>query len=425
MKSSEFPPAISSRSGRFVLWRSVLALAFVQGSIILSWVIYRAYLPYLLTEFGYAKEFAATILLIENILAVGMEPLFGSFSDSRKRFIGTQFPLISLGVILSSAVFILIPCFGLFLQPNGFGKYLLPAFLIFWALAMAMFRSPVIALLGEYAATPMLPQAASFLMVAGGLIGAFAPVSQEFLLSLGPVSTFSVASLVLLLAVMVLRSFHPPASPPQTSSVTINPFPFEAFGLIFLTGLFVNWAVSFSMLSVGKLLGTNLSALFPQIDLKSAMLTIGIVMALASLPAGWLATRLGNRRGILAGMAVGASSLLLWSIPAAGILGVVFLVTGLNFVVGMLGLAGIIVGLSLVNVGVFPFALGLMPSRGGLGIGGYFGGVAAAASLAPMLFGQVQKMPAFQGGILGVLMFAMAGGCVILSRNLNSSGNDF
>lgn len=407
MKGSDLSPAVSSGNGRFILWRCVLALALVQGAISLSWVIYRAYLPKLLGQFGFPASFAATVLLIENILAIGMEPFFGGLSDRGKRFMGTGFPLISLGVILASAVFILIPCFGIFLKPNVIWKYLLPGFLIFWSLAMTMFRSPVIALLGQYAAVPALPLAASFLMVAGGLIGAFAPVSQDFLLSLGPVVTFGAGSIILLLAVMVLRSLHPPLSPPETSAGVASPFPLPAFGLIFLTGIFVSLAISFTMSTLPKLLRTNISLL---LDVKSTMFVIGILIALAAMPAGWVASRLGNRRGILTGMVLGATALLLWLIPAAGIL----------------GLVGIIAGLSLVNVGVFPFALGLMPaSRAGLAIGGYFGGVMAGASLLPLVFGPVDKIPAFEGVVWGVLMFILAGGCVVLSRNLRVVSNEF
>lgn len=407
MKSSDLSPAVSSGNGRFILWRCVLALALVQGAITLSWVIYRAYLPKLLGQFGFPASLAATVLLIENILAIGMEPFFGGLSDRGKRFMGTGFPLISLGVILASAVFILIPCFAIFLKPNVVLSYLFPAFLIFWSLAMTMFRSPVIALLGQYAAVPALPQAASFLMVAGGLIGAFAPVSQEFLLSLGPVVTFGCGSIVLLLAVMVLRSVHPPLSPTETSTAALSPFPFAALGLIFLTGIFVSLAISFTMSTLPKLLRTNI--LF-SLDVKSTMFVIGILIALAAMPAGWVASRLGNRRGFLIGLVLGTSSLLLWLIPA----------------VGILGLVGIIAGLSLVNVGVFPFALGLVPaSRAGLAIGGYFGGVGAGASLLPVVFGPADKIPAFQGCVVGVLMFVLAGGCVLLSRNLRVVSNDF
>ncbi|MCT7951305.1 hypothetical protein NG798_16005 [Ancylothrix sp. C2] len=407
MKSSDLSPAISSGNGRVILWRCVLALALVQGAITLSWVIYKAYLPKLLGQFGFPAAFAATILLIENILAVGMEPFFGGMSDRGKRFMGTGFPLISLGVILSSALFILIPCFVIFLPPNVIWKYLLPAFLILWSLAMTMFRSPVIALLGQYAAVPALPQAASFLMVAGGLIAAFAPVSQQFLLSLGPVVTFGAGSIVLLLAVLVLRSLHPPLSAPQTSLSVASPFPLPAFGLIFLTGIFVSLAITFAMSTLPKLLRTNISL---QLDVKSTMFVIAILIALAALPAGWLATRLGSRRGILTGMVVAACALLLWLIPAAGIL----------------GLVGMIAGLSLVNVGVFPFALGLMPaSRAGLAIGGYFGGVGAGASLLPVVFGPVDKIPAVGGAMLGVLMFVLAGACVVLSGNVQASRNNF
>jgi Na+/melibiose symporter-like transporter len=133
---------------RFVLWRPVLGLAAVQGSIILSWVIYRAYLPKLLTQVGFPETLAAKLLLIEMILAIALEPLMGGLSDQVKYWVGTRFPFISLGVILSSALFIAIPASVAFGTPSGVMRWILPCLAISFSgdgIADALCRRPRIA----------------------------------------------------------------------------------------------------------------------------------------------------------------------------------------------------------------------------------------------------------------------------------------
>ncbi|KYC43472.1 hypothetical protein WA1_10415 [Scytonema hofmannii PCC 7110] len=134
-----------------ILWLQVCSLAGVQGAITLSWLIYALYLPRLLAGFGFPASLAVWVLIVENALAVVMEPLFGALSDKAKHRIGRSFPFISVGVILSSAFFIAIPTLTVFFPPSDVTRIILLSVTIAWAMAMTVFRSPAIALLGRYA----------------------------------------------------------------------------------------------------------------------------------------------------------------------------------------------------------------------------------------------------------------------------------
>lgn len=408
MNNSESAPANSIADRRFILWRQVLSLAAVQGGITLTWVIYKLYLPALLKQFGFPATLAASLLLLESALAVVMEPLMGGVSDRTRRWVGTRFPLISLGVILSSALFISIPFLAIFVKPEMVFKYLIPGFMVAWALAMTVFRSPVLCLLGQYASVPELPMAASFLMVAGGVIGAFAPISSSFLLSLGPTITFATGSIILLVAVKMLRSIHRPENSLANSSShaefsAANPaISISSLGLIFATGTFLTWGVTLLMTTLPKVL----TALLPQADVKLFMFAISITIAVAALPAGWVAVRLGNRPGMLTGVVCAVFALLLLGFVP-------------NRLILALGVMAVVASVSLLNVGFIPFVLGLMPSqRAGLAVGTYFGGVNAAASLLPVVFGSLDKITPADAVIRGVLVLAGVGVCVFLSSKI-------
>ncbi|NJM95436.1 MAG: hypothetical protein HC792_03880 [Acaryochloridaceae cyanobacterium CSU_5_19] len=59
MKSSAVTPTTT-------YWQPVLAMALMQGAIILCWIVYRLYIPDLLGQFGFPKSSAVIILAIEG-----------------------------------------------------------------------------------------------------------------------------------------------------------------------------------------------------------------------------------------------------------------------------------------------------------------------------------------------------------------------
>lgn len=382
---------------RFVRWRPVLGLAAVQGSIILSWVIYRAYLAKFLTQLGFAENFATTLLLIESLLGLALEPLMGGLSDRVKYWVGTRFPLISLGVILSSALFIAIPGSIAFRTPAGGLRWILPGLAIAWALAMTVFRAPVMALLMYYASASQLPRAVSVMIFVGGTLGAVAPFANQFLLSLGPGVAFATGSIVMLAAVKVLRALHPPEPPALLTPQDRVALSSLLLGLASIMGvsLGITWGLRFG----GGTLSQAVVIPFPDAELKMVTFLFGLAVAIGALPAGIVAARWGNSRAILFGIAATVGFVLLMGfVPiGAGIVGAV---------------AGLVAALSLVNNGAIPFVFeSVPPHRVGLGIGTYFGTLGAALNLFSPLFGSVATDAGTQA-IYSAIAFLFAGLCV-------------
>lgn len=386
---------------RAVLWLPVCGLAAMQGAITLTWLIYNLYLPQLLVQFGFSKQLAAPLLIIENGLAVVMEPLMGGLSDRAKRWVGSRFPLISAGVVLSSALFIAIPLVVIFGQKAGVTRTVLLVVLVAWALAMTLFRSPAISLLAQYATPTQLPLAASLLTLTAGVIGAFKPIASQFLLSLGAVFTFAIGSFVLLGTAAVLRWFNSRDKTPEAmvNQKAAQPASFYVLGLIFATGAAVTWGTRF-------LMGTLPLVLKIQLDITNVdwlMVVIAIALAFAALPAGDWAASIGNRKAMLIGIGV-----------TVGLLQViVFILTW--FTLGA-SVVGIIAGLSLVVNSAIPLALTLVqPQRAGLATGMYFGGVAAAVSLFGLVFPLANTITPVAGAIGGAIAFLLVALCIAAS----------
>lgn len=379
----------TSTSKPSILWVQLIGLALVQGAISLTWLLYKLYVPQLLTTFGFPGLFP-TITIIENALGVIIEPIAGNFSDRQRRWLGTRFPLISLGVILASALFIAIPGFYIFGQSLTSLHGIFPILLILWAVAMAIFRSPVTALLGQYAVETKLPQAMSILIFMGGIIGAIRPISSQFILGLGSGITFTIGSLVLLGSVGVLRYFNPDLSVIPQSEEPTQKLYFRNLVFIVLLGLFFAWGNR-----------SILGEVFPQIiknyggNTQLIMFSGLILLAFASIPAGLFAVKVGNHRATLIGL-MATTILLLFSS---------FITNKLLIILVSLLL---IASYSLIANGIIPIAFSLVPShKGGLGIGVYFGGFSLAMSGYDFMvkyLGTVNLMISYRLGIIAFLI---------------------
>ncbi|OCQ99851.1 MFS transporter [Nostoc sp. MBR 210] len=382
-----------ARSPAQVLWLQVLALAAVQGSISLAWLIYNSYLPQLLTQFGFSASLAAGLLVVENALSAVLEPLMGGLSDKSQRWVGSRFPFISVGVILSSTLFIAIPCIVTFVQPTVIMRSLLPLTLVAWALAMTIFRSPAMALLWKYATPPQLPSAVSVVTLVGGTIGAFRPIASQYILSFGAVFAFTIASLVMLAVAWLLRWLNPPDTPNLQPETTTVKLPYPTLSLIFATGIGVAWGTRLLMNTLTQLLKLQ----FPGQNIDMLLVYIGLAIAISALPAGVFAVKLGNSRAMLVGVVATIISILAIAFTGAILPLIVLLVLSFS---------------TIIN-GVIPLALELMPANlGGLGIGTYFGGFALAMSLFGWLFPQAAKITPINSSLFCALAFFLVGICV-------------
>jgi len=312
LKPNPLPPEMSQgRKPVKVLWLQVCALAGVQASIGVAWVIYNLYLANLLQEFGFAPGAATTVVLLSNLLAALVEPIAGGLADLCQRWLGSRFPVIAVGVVLSAAFFVLIPLLWLlgswgqgvtWLRPG------LPLILVGWALAMSLFRGPVLSLLGNYALNRRLPQAASFLTLTEGFARGWGFLASGWLLGLGPVFAFGIGSTALLLGAIVLLLTDPDVEvdrhpkPAQSSPLILpnppNPpdpkaqKPLQLVKLGWLLGAGVGATLGFRLLFMGfsqalqkmPLTGTQSSLILGILFLSMSLLAPGPALGQTSNP---------------------------------------------------------------------------------------------------------------------------------------------
>lgn len=375
----------------------------MQGAITLVWVIYTTYLPEFLGEFGFPLSVATVLLIVENLLSAAAEPLMGNFSDRAQHWIGTRFPFIAVGVILSSFLFLSLPVvvaggqFGLALRG------LMIVLLIAWALSMTIFRSPVLSLLGRYAIATQLPFAASALTLVGALASAIAPLANQAILQLGAPVTFTGGTLVLLGASLYLRHVAPPSATPPARLVPpserqhLPALPFRNLVFVFLAGMGITIGFRLLLFALPSVVPETGNALGRWI-----LVLFFIAIALSALPMGAWAARLGTVKALLLGLAGLVTETLLLSLfgSVAALMLLIALLAGVTF--------------SLVSNCTLPFALSLVPpARAALSTGLFFGGGALGSSLFFSLF---QNPVPQAGAAFGAIAFLLAAFCVALCR---------
>ncbi len=366
-----------------VRWLQVWSLASVQGAISLSWIAYAIYLPKFIEQvFEYppdqAQQFAAMLLVIESAIAVIIEPLFGSISDFWQRWFNSRMPLIVMGAIASTALFIALPSVVIFGGKNEVTRSIFPILAVLWAVAMATFRSPVLSLLGGFAGASQLPLAASVLTLVGGFIASIRPLATKFILGLGAPITFTIATISLLGGVAALRTamiYMPkkPVSEPdlEKDSQKSKSLPIKGFLVNLAIVILVGAAIGLGMrLLMGEVVPRTLRSEiieFTGFSFEILMGSVLITQAILAIATGAISKLIDNKRLMMIGLGGIAVGLSLLSFGA---------------IASMIVILFMLFCVSAINNGMVAFALTMVPkSLSGLIVGTFFSGLSWAIAL--------------------------------------------
>jgi Na+/melibiose symporter-like transporter len=147
-----------SRNKTFLLGFGFLGISMI-------WAMYNAYLPVFLKEtFQLPFSMVGAIMTFDNIFAILLLPFLGALSDSTNTKIGKRRPYILVGAPLAMIFFILIP-FANKIQALGLMMFTV----ILMNLSMALYRSPVIALMPDITPSKYRSHANGIINFMGGV----------------------------------------------------------------------------------------------------------------------------------------------------------------------------------------------------------------------------------------------------------------
>ena len=380
----------------------LLGLGFFGVSVI--WSVYNAFVPAFLEEkFLMAAGFIGVFMTLDNIAALFIQPAVGNWSDRLRTSIGRRMPFILVGAPVAAIAFIVLP------MTTSLVLFFLAALALL--LSMAVWRTPVVALMPDITPSKYRSQANGIINFMGGLGAIIAFLGGAKLYEMNPTYPFLLgAALVAISAVLVFIFIKEPkeysTAPKDTPSLgdsvkaILNDKDKSALRIllaIFFWFIAYNGIEAFFTLYTKNHLGLTIS------DGSRLLGQLSLLFVLFSLPAGYIGAAIGRRITIIAGillmtacitviyfLPISTLTTVLTKLPAIGevpIVGLILMVIG--------------IGWALININSLPMVVDMTDaSRIGTYTGLYYMFSTLAAISGPMLYGLIVQLSGNQYNLL-------------------------
>ena len=181
---------------------TLFLLGFGFFGISIVWPLYNAYVPIFLKDFSLSSTSIGFIMTIDNIFAIFMLPLIGVLSDQTRTRLGRRMPYILFGAPLAGLFFALIP-----ITRELHLLWFMMLNIIFMNFFMALFRSPVIALMPDITPSKYRSQANGIINFMGGLGALIAYFVGKPLYDKNYALPFWLGALVMVIALILVVFF--------------------------------------------------------------------------------------------------------------------------------------------------------------------------------------------------------------------------
>ncbi|MCR4407256.1 MAG: SLC45 family MFS transporter [Anaerolineae bacterium] len=402
----------------------LLGLGFFGISVI--WSIYNSYIPPFLRQYELPWWLVGFVMTFDNIAGLIIQPYVGQLSDRTRTRLGRRMPYILVGAPIAALFWMLIPVIHLTMPHVTSTLVLLTGAIILMNIAMAIFRTPTVALMPDITPSPLRSKANGIINLMGGLGTTLAFLGGAFLYKMYPGLPFWVGGVIMLVAeIILILVIREPQEYYSHADVPTDPRP-GLFDTLLLTlrdvgqvirdpeksALFIflaifTWFVGYNaietfwtsygreVLYAGQIVAGQMTA-DQAVAKASGMLTyISAVFLIFALPAGFIATRFGRKRTIMTGLVI---LMAMW-------LGIYFIHADL-YVIATLILSGI--GWALININSLPIVVDLVPEeKVGSYTGLYYFFSMAAAITAPPLVGALMDLLGVQVMFLFTPLFML------------------
>ncbi|MCD6449388.1 MAG: SLC45 family MFS transporter [Thermotogaceae bacterium] len=367
----------------------VLGFGFFGISII--WSIYNAYVPIFLKYFYLSSMAIGFIMTIDNIFAILMLPYIGALSDQTRTKIGRRMPYILAGAPTAAVFFGLIPLFYFKVTSvtlpyslvsisisKSYAMNVLPWMMytiIIMNFAMALFRSPVIALMPDITPSKYRSQANGIVNLMGGLGALMVYFAGKIIYDMSPALLFLIGALIMLVAnlivVLFIREPEEFRRPVEGGKIDFSfKKSFSSLGenlkdifhskeksLLFMLLSILFWFVAFNSIET---FFTSYAKFYLGMKESTGALILGffsLSFMLFSIPAGFIGSKIGRKRTITAGLII-ASIMVFIALMLKNLIGLMLL-----FMAGGFGWA-------MVNVNSLPMVVDMTTKEK---VGGYTG----------------------------------------------------
>ncbi|MBI4787297.1 MAG: MFS transporter [Chloroflexi bacterium] len=340
--------------------------------------------PFLGSDFGLKANEVSIVVTLATIITFLIQPMIGSLSDNTRSRLGRRMPFIIIFAPIAALGFALLPTL---VQPDLLWGFVVV--LLLTTVALALFRTPVIALMPDITPSQFRSQANGLINLMGGIGGILAFAAGAFLYGLNRALPFFAAAVALVLAcaIVVWRIKEPKdsdtkaveARPALIRSLRVVLAAREKSALLLFLAIFA-WFVGYNAVETFfTLYGVKMLKL-PANNAAFLLSFVALMFVIFAVPSGYLAGRIGRRKTILTGIA-----LLGILLSFVRVLPVELQTSGIMLPV-LLALVGI--AWSMINVNSLAMVVDVAPQTElGTYTGLYYFFSTAAAVLGPIMAG--------------------------------------
>jgi len=334
----------------------LLGFGFFGVSILNA--LYNSYVPiFLHDKFELPARIIGIFMALDNIAALFIQPSVGPWSDSVRTKIGRRMPFILIGAPVSAFAFGFIPVAGI-----------LPLFVACttsFFLAMAFWRTPVVALMPDITPSEKRSQANGIINFMGGIGGIIAFLAGSAMYKINPSLPFWVGSgLVIFAALMVFLFIKEPEEFVQTERYNIIGSLMQVLKdkdkstLRLLSAIFF-WFLGYTAIEAFFTLYAQNHLGLAEADGSRLLGHLSLFFVLFAIPSGFIGGKFGRRGTISVGIILLAASVFGISMtPVATLTNVLTKLPVLGEILGIsifLMVAGI--AWSLININSLPMVV--------------------------------------------------------------------
>ncbi len=377
-------------------YRKIFFLGFGSFGFTTVWVVYNNFVPLFLQErFLMAPAMIGFFMTLDNIAALFIQPPMGAWSDRVRTRIGRRMPFIITGIPVAAAAFIFIPL-----------AMVLPLFVcctVTLILSMAIWRTPVVALLADITPSRHRSQANGITNFMGGIGGIIAAVGGGALFMRNQAWPFWMgAGLVILAGIMLFIFIKEPREYKRAGEV--EPELMKNLMLVvkdrdrsalflFLAHFF--WYIALNAIEAFFTLYAKNHLGYPGGDGSRILGQFLFTLVLFALPAGYIGGKIGRKRSIMTGIVLLIATLLAIYASDKGALTRVITKLPVLGTIPMVGILLMVCGASwmMVNVNSLPMVVDMTDDlKAGTYTGIYYLFITASAIAGPNINGWIIQL---------------------------------
>lgn len=297
----------------------LLGFGFFGVSVI--WGIYNAFVPvFLQQKFGLEAGVIGFFMTLDNIAALFIQPPVGAWSDKLRSPIGRRMPFILIGAPIGAVAFGLIPLAGI-----------LPLFVACTSsllLSMALWRTPVVALMPDITPSQFRSQANGIINFMGGIGAIISFLVGSSLYEMNPAFPFWMGSVLVVAASLLVFIFI--KEPKDYGASEKEPGMIESFKVVWQdqdkSALRLFFAIFFWFLGYAAIEAFfNLYAInhlgLTEADGARLLGQLSLIFVVFALPAGYIGAAIGRRVTIVIGILIMSTVIaVIFFLPAATLL---------------------------------------------------------------------------------------------------------